>query len=53
MTPLPDYDHLKSVISRRWGAGYPESAIGDKDVVELCTLEAEEQNISLEEFLLR
>jgi len=53
MPPLPDYDHLKSVISRRWGAGYPESAIGDKDVVELCTLEAEEQNISLEEFLLR
>ena len=53
MAPLPDYDQLKSTISRHWDPGYPESAIGDKDVIELCTLEAEEQNISLEEFLLR
>ena len=53
MAPLPDYDQLKSVISRHWNPGYPESAIGDKDVVELCTLEAEEQNLSLDEFLLR
>jgi hypothetical protein len=53
MAPLPDYDQLKSAISRHWDPRYPESAISDKDVVELCILEAEEQNLSLDEFLLR
>ena len=53
MSPLPDYDQLKSAISRHWNAGYPESTLDDKDIVELCIAEAEEQNLSLDEFLLR
>lgn len=53
MAPLPDYDQLKSAISRHWNAGYPASTLADKDIVELCTAEAEEQNLSLDEFLLR
>ena len=53
MSPLPDYDQLKSAISRHWDAGYPESNLDDQDIVELCIAEAEEQNISLDEFLRR
>ena len=51
MSPLPDYDQLKSAISRHWDAGYPESTLDD-DIVELAIAEAEEQNLTLDEFLI-